>query len=72
MNDVIALVPVKYAGYVVAVIGVASVLAPLLPPPGEKGFRGSASYKALYVVMHWVAQNGDKVQAAVKHEGAAK
>lgn len=72
INALVALVPVKYAGYVVAAVGVASILAPLLPMPGEKGFRASASYKALYVTMHWFGQNGDKVREAVKHEEAAK
>lgn len=74
MNDLIALVPAKYAGYAVAVIGVASVLAPLMPPPSadNKGLRGNATYKMAYVVLHWLGQNRDKVQAAVKHEEAAK
>ena len=47
---------------VAAVIGIVSVIAPLMPVPvlGAKGMLGSSVYKMAYAVMHWVGQNCDK------------
>ena len=73
VDALLALVPAKYASYVAAVIAVAAVVSPLLPAPAAntKGVLGSATYKALYVALHWFGQNRDKVHGAMKQEEAA-
>ena len=54
MTDFLALIPTQYRPYVLAVGGVASIIAALLPPPAA----GSAgAYATLYRVVNFAAVN---------------
>ena len=67
LQSVLALLPAKDGTIVLAVCGIAAIVAPLLPEPkpDATGVKAKA-YRAIYIATHWLGQNRDKVQSALK------
>jgi hypothetical protein len=67
LQSILAFLPAKDGAALLALCGVAAIVAPFLPEPqtDATGARAKA-YRAIYIAVHFAGQNREKVQAALK------